>query len=102
MRICLLIPCLALACGDSGTQLPPSIRLLPVAASPERGSVTVVAQRTGSRAGAVTASYATTNASAIAGADYATSTGTLQWADGDVADKMIAIAITDDLAIEGD
>jgi hypothetical protein len=102
MRTCLLIPCLVLACGDSGTSLPPSIRLLPVAASAERGSVTVIAQRTGSRAGAITVSYASTDASAVAGADYATSAGTLLWADGDVADKMISIAIADDLAIEGD
>jgi hypothetical protein len=102
MRICLLIPCLAIACGGSGNSIPPSIRLLPAAAGPERGTATVIAQRTGSGAGAVSVSFATTDGSAVAGADYAAGTGTLSWADGDVADKMISIAITDDLAIEGD
>jgi hypothetical protein len=104
MRIGLLIPCLVFvtACGDDGTPSSPSIRLVPAAASAERGSVTVVARRAGNPSGEITASYTTTNASAVAGVDYTASTGTLRWADGDVADKTISIAIAEDLAIEGD
>jgi Leucine-rich repeat (LRR) protein len=63
------------------------------------GQATFTVTRTGS--GARTVNYATTDGTATAGSDYAQTTGTLTWADGDLADKTITIAITDDGDFEG-
>jgi hypothetical protein len=103
MRVRWLIPYLmfATACSDGDPQQA-SVRLVAAIANPEGGTVTVIARRSGDPGGEVTASYATADASALAGPDYTMSAGTLRWADGDTEDKAISIAILDDLAIEGD
>jgi hypothetical protein len=41
----------------------------------------------------VSVAYATANGTATAGTDYTTTTGTLNWADGDVAAKAITVPI---------
>jgi hypothetical protein len=66
------------------------------------GSVTITVSRAGGSAGAVSVDYATGNGSATAGSDYTAASGTLDWADGDGADKTFAVNIADDGSIEGD
>lgn len=57
------------------------------------GSVTLPVKRTGGSVGPVSVNFATANGSASAGTDYAAASGTLNWVDGDTADKNITIAL---------
>jgi hypothetical protein len=50
--------------------------------------------------GAVSVDFATADGSAFAPADYLAAVGTLNWADGDTAPKMIQITIVDDILVE--
>ena len=59
-------------------------------------SVTYTVRRSGGRTGDVSVDYATVAGSAQPGSDFAATSGTLIWNDGDVDDKMIAIELTDD------
>jgi hypothetical protein len=45
--------------------------------------------------------YATSNGTAAAGSDYAATSGTLSWANGDAASKTFAVAMLDDSLPEG-
>lgn len=63
-------------------------------------TVTVTATRTGGNAGAVGASYATADASAVAGSDYTAKAGTLSWTNGDSANKTFTVGILNDLIAE--
>jgi len=62
----------------------------------EGGSATITVTRTGGSTGAVSVQYATSNGSAISGQDYTATSGTLNWADGDSANKTFTVAITND------
>jgi uncharacterized delta-60 repeat protein len=64
------------------------------------GSVAIVVSRSGGSNGAVSVDFATTDGTALAGLDYTANAGTLTWADGDVSDKTITVAIIDDLLPE--
>lgn len=64
------------------------------------GSATITVTRTGGDAGAVGVSYATANDTADAGSDYTTASGTLSWADGDVAAKTFMVPIINDGDVE--
>jgi hypothetical protein len=66
------------------------------------GSATITATRTGGSDGAVSVSFATNGGTASSGSDYTAASGTLNWADGDSADKTITIAISDDSSAEED
>lgn len=66
------------------------------------GSATIAVTRSGGSTGAVSVSYATSNATATAGGDYTIANGTLNWADGDSASKTFTVPILDDLAREPD
>jgi hypothetical protein len=66
------------------------------------GQATVTVTRTGGSNGAVSIQYATSNGTAIAGSDYTSATGTLNWADGDGASKTFSIPITNDSLDESD
>jgi hypothetical protein len=67
----------------------------------EGGSVvTITASRTGGTFGAIGATYATSNGTAIATSDYNAASGTLSWANGDSANKTFTVAILDDGALE--
>ena len=66
------------------------------------GSVRIFVSRTGGSAGPAGVSYATADGSATAGSDYTSTAGTLDWADGDTADKYFDVPILDDSAYEGD
>ena len=65
------------------------------------GMVTVTVQRVGGSAGMITVNYATQNGTAIAGADYTATSGTLVWANGDTTNKTINVPITNDGIVEG-
>lgn len=61
------------------------------------GSLTVTVARSGSANGAISVNYATSNGTAAAGSDYtAISGGTLNWANGDSANKSFLVTIAND------
>jgi CSLREA domain-containing protein len=67
--------------------------------------VNIAVQRTGGASGAVSVNYAVTDGTATtADNDYSASpaTGTLNWADGDDADKTIAVNVNGDTTVEPD
>ena len=45
---------------------------------------------------AVSVQYATSDGTATAGSDYTAASGTLNWADGDGADKFFMVTLTND------
>ena len=57
-------------------------------------SVTVSVSRSGGSGGAVTVAYATSNGTAISGANYTAKSGTLNWAAGDTSAKTFAVPIS--------
>jgi len=59
-------------------------------------SITLTVSRSGGSKGAASVNYATANGTATAGSDYTAKNGTLNWANGDTADKQITINITGD------
>jgi hypothetical protein len=65
------------------------------------GNATVTITRSGGSAGAVGVSFATSNGTASAGADYTATSQTISFADGDTANKTITIAIQEDVNVEG-
>lgn len=66
------------------------------------GTVTLTATRTVGSDGAVSVDFTTADGTAVAPADYLAAAGTLSWADGDSAPKMIQITIVDDSLDEAD
>ena len=66
------------------------------------GTVSITATRVGSSSGIVGVSFATANGTATAGSDYTAAPGKLEWADGDMADKNIEVAIADNALDEPD
>jgi hypothetical protein len=69
----------------------------------DTGNYSVMVNRTGGTFGSVSATFAVTDGSATAGADYTvtTSPSTLTWADGDATPKFIVLSIIDDTLSEG-
>ena len=65
------------------------------------GTLTATVSRLGGSSGAISATYATSNGSAIAGLDFAQSVGTVSWANGDTANKTISIPLVNDGITEG-
>ena len=65
------------------------------------GPASVIATRTGSGTGVVTALCATSNGTATAGLDYTAVSSTLIWVDGDTAPKTCNVPIIDDNVFEG-
>ena len=65
-------------------------------------SVTVLVSRTGGSDGIVTVNYGTSSGTAISGADYSASSGTVTFAAGDTVQKSIVIPMMDDITDEVD
>ncbi len=65
------------------------------------GSILITARRVNGSGGVVAVSYATSNGTASAGADYTARSGVLSWPDGDVSDKTFAVSIASDTLAEG-
>jgi hypothetical protein len=63
-------------------------------------SIRIYVTRTGGSFGAASVNFATANGTAVAGSDYTATSGTLNWSDGDSANKYFDVAITDDSAAE--
>jgi hypothetical protein len=57
------------------------------------GVATLAVTRTGGGTGPVSVNFSTADGSAIAGTDYATANGTLNWTDGDTAAKTITVPL---------
>ena len=64
--------------------------------SESAGQVQVIVRRTGGDVGAVSVHYTTAAGTATAGSDYQARSGTLNWADGDSANKTITITLNGD------
>jgi len=64
------------------------------------GNVTISVTRTGGSSGAASVNYATSDGTAVQPGDYTSASGTLNWADGDAADKTFTVTIINDLAAE--
>lgn len=62
------------------------------------GTIAIAVTRTGGTTGPVTVNYATSNGTAIAGTHYTATSGTLNWADGDGANKTFNVPIIDIIA----
>ncbi|MFW2404227.1 MAG: Calx-beta domain-containing protein [Gammaproteobacteria bacterium] len=58
--------------------------------------VNVIVTRSGGSSGVATVDYATADATATAGSDYTSTSGTLTWADGVSGNQTISITIADD------
>lgn len=66
------------------------------------GAVTVplTLRRYGSAAGEASIAYATADGTAVADTDYISASGTVTWADGDVADKTVNITLVDNALVQ--
>jgi hypothetical protein len=64
------------------------------------GSIAITVIRTGTGDGAVSADYATSDGTAMAGSDYIATSGTLTWSSGDTSEKTFSFSVTDDLLEE--
>ena len=64
------------------------------------GTVTLVATRTSGSSSNVNGYYRTANGTATAGQDYTATTNFVTWADGDTANKNVAITILNDSVVE--
>ena len=65
-------------------------------------NVTITVTRTGGSNGAVSVHYATSDGSATAGSDYTSTSGDLNWPDGDAAQKTFNVSVTGDTTFESD
>lgn len=84
------------------TMIGASLQFTAAAASgAEGGNVQFSVSRTGSSSGAVSVNYATASGTATSGSDFTSTSGTLNWADGDVTDKPILVPILNDGLDEG-
>ncbi len=66
----------------------------------EGNAAVITVARTEGSFGDVSVSYATSNGSALAGTDYTATTGTVTWANGDIANKTFTVLTTTDAASE--
>ncbi len=70
------------------------------AASENAGTARITVRRNAGFLGAVSITYATADGTATAGTDYTASTGTLNWAAGDLDERFINVPLTNDTANE--
>ena len=71
-----------------------------LSASESVGNAVVTVRRSGGSLGAVSVAYASANGTAMAASDYAAASGTLNWADGDAANKTFSVPISNDATAE--
>lgn len=65
------------------------------------GNATITVARSGGSSGAVSVNYSTSNGSGTAGNDYTPANGTLNWGNGDTANKTFQVPLLDDSAVDG-
>jgi uncharacterized delta-60 repeat protein len=80
-----------LAGGGSPGVLSLQTQSSPVVEKDQRAVVRV--HRTGGRTGAVSVGFATHSGSAVAGEDFQSSSGRLEWADGDASEREIVVPV---------
>ncbi|HKU13199.1 MAG TPA: Calx-beta domain-containing protein [Steroidobacteraceae bacterium] len=108
----LLVVLLAGCGGGGGTQIaesPPALgapgtlqlKATVLAVSESAGKIDIAVTRTGGSVGALSVTVTAEDGSATAGQDFAATTTTVQFADGDTADKIVSIALIDDAVPEG-
>ncbi|HNP62640.1 MAG TPA: Calx-beta domain-containing protein [Woeseiaceae bacterium] len=68
----------------------------------EGTAATITLTRIGGSDGVASVDYATADGSATAGADYQPALGTVNWPDGDSANKTFSVTVNDDSELEGD
>ena len=95
------------ACGWNSTPAPATPGILQLVTTSisllESGlTASLGVSRSGGSDGAVSVSFATANASAVAGADYLATNGVLNWADGDTGTKSVVVSILNDAVEEPD
>jgi len=61
--------------------------------APESAAYTFTVQRVGGSTGAVSVNYSCTNGTAVNGTHYTAASGTLNWADGNAADKTFTVTM---------
>lgn len=61
--------------------------------APESAAYTFTVQRRGGSTGPVSVNYSCTNGTAVNGTHYTAASGTLNWADGDAADKTFTVTM---------
>jgi hypothetical protein len=83
---------------------PGTIQLTTSAASVNEnaGTITITVTRTGGSDGAVSATYNTSDGTAVAPGDYASAAGTINFADGDAVSKTFQVTLVNDLLDEPD
>ena len=110
-----LVLLLLAGCGGGGgadiaeTPTPPpggalgtvQLKATPASVSEGAGSVDIVVMRTGGSTGAVSVAVATEAGTATAGQDFVATSTTVQFADGDAADKIVSIPLVNDGIPEG-
>lgn len=90
---------LSIIASNGGTDEPGTLQLNSATYSATEDSdptVTITVTRINGSSGAVSVNYATSNDTALDPSDYTATSGTLNWADGDVAAKTFAVSIVDD------
>ena len=65
------------------------------------GVANLTLSRTGSGSGGVTVNWSTTDGTATSPADFTNSSGSVSWANGDIADKFISVPLVTDSIVEG-
>jgi len=89
--------------STGGNDEPGTLRFsAPTYSVSEGGTATITVTRVGGDDGAVTVDFATSNGSAVAGADYTARSGTLSWADDDDDPKTFTVPSLEDAAVESD
>ena len=68
----------------------------------DAGTVTISVSRSGGTEGAIGVDYATSDGTATATEDYAATTGTLSWGDGESGAKTFTVTVVEDNTLEGD
>jgi hypothetical protein len=72
-----------------------------VSVSQSAGSVSLTVTRSGTASSAVTVDFGTEDGTAVAGTDYESTTGTLQWAENDTSAKTITVPVSNAAPFSG-
>src|SRR5688572_25291379 len=89
----------AAACGSSDDG-PSTITVSAQVPAGESGDVVITAERIGNSGGRISVAFATLDDSAIETSDYAASSGSVTWEDGDTEPKTITVPLVDDVIVE--
>jgi hypothetical protein len=89
------------AAPDTASSDPIAFSADNVSVSQSAGSISLTVTRTGGAASAVSVDFDTADGTAVAGTDYDSSSGTLQWAENDSSPKTITVPISNAAPFSG-